>query len=169
MLDGGACRVLSCAGAGLPSRTAATAPAAARAVITGLAAPDVTPLDVVVVEFGDGLLGEYGVLEILTQPDIRACCAVHVCCANDPVGALGACQIFEKHLGGRPDVFSGPVTDHRVGARAIADHTGVPAFNVIQDPEALATCVVAALDQRVAAFRAQPTSEFNGAHPAPAT
>ncbi|MEZ4384132.1 MAG: hypothetical protein R3A79_22555 [Nannocystaceae bacterium] len=144
MMDCGAAASLTFVDAGLPSTTPATAPAAARAVLAGLAAEDV---DVIVAELGDGLLGEYGVLAILEDPAIAALPAVHVCCAADPVGAYGAAGVFSGRLGRSPDVFSGPVTDNAVGVLAIARLMDRPALNARRDAPALGATVLAALSQ----------------------
>ncbi len=145
MLDCGAARALSFCDAGYPSTTAATAPGAARAVLSALAAPSVDALDVIVAELGDGLLGEYGVMPILEQPDIMGRQTVHVCCASDPVGAFGAASLFEARLGRRVDVFSGPATDNGVGCNYIERQLDTPAHNARDDAERLGQAVMAAL------------------------
>lgn len=146
MVDCGARRALSFADAGYPSTTPETAPAAARAVLSALAAPDAEPLDVIVAELGDGLLGEYGVMPILTTSDVMARKVVHVCCAGDPVGALGAMQVFERRLGSRPHVMSGPVTDNQVGVDFIERELGVLARNAPLAPTELGQAVLDALN-----------------------
>ena len=44
--------------------------------------------DAIVIEFGDGLLGEYGVEEILKNADLQNNMAFHIGCAYDPLGAM---------------------------------------------------------------------------------
>lgn len=146
MLDCGAVRGLTFVDAGLPSTTADNAPAAARAVLAALAAGRPRP-DVIVAELGDGLLGEYGVMAILRDPAIQGLSAVHVCCANDPVGAMGAMSLYRDPLGRRPDVFSGPVTDNAVGIAAITERLGVPAINACDAGPRLGATILTALDQ----------------------
>ena len=151
MVDCGARRALSFSDAGYPSTSAETAPEAARAVLSALSAPSSEDLDVIVAELGDGLLGEYGVLPILEQPDILERKVVHVCCASDPVGAFGATAIFEAQLGTKPHIFTGPVTDNRVGCAYIQDQLGVEALNACQSPLELGEAVLDILKGEVAA------------------
>lgn len=134
MQDCGAREAFSFADAGFPSTHPDNAPDAARAALAAAAA---TGADVIVAELGDGLLGDYGVRAILTSEDITARSIVHICCASDPVGAFGASHLFEAMLGRRPDLFSGPVTDNRVGCQNIQAQLGVAALNAIADTEAL--------------------------------
>lgn len=148
MLDCGASRALSFSDAGYPSTNAETAPKAARAVLAGLAAQEGEALDAIVAELGDGLLGEYGVLSILEQPDVLGRQVVHVCCAADPVGAFGAHELFTRSLGARVDLFSGPVTDNQVGCDFISSKLGIGAINAQQNPEALGEAVLEALNQK---------------------
>ncbi len=145
MLDCGATRSLTFVDAGLPSTLDHTAAPAALAVLGALAEPGPGAPDVIVAELGDGLLGEYGVLPILTHPEIRGLKTVHVCCASDPVGAYGAAAVFREHLSRLPDVFSGPVTDNAVGVDAIRRLLELPALNARKDAAAFGAAVMEAL------------------------
>ncbi len=103
--------------------------AAAKGIIHALnreAAPDV-----IVLELGDGLLGGYGVHEILSQPDIQAHVKVHVLCANDPVAAWGAKALFRERYGREIDVVSGPTTDTEVGLAFVHESLQLPAANAL--------------------------------------
>ncbi|MGC9399756.1 MAG: hypothetical protein ACP5HM_11535 [Anaerolineae bacterium] len=103
--------------------------AAARGIIHALnreAAPDV-----IVLELGDGLLGGYGVHEILSQPDIQAYVKVHVLCANDPVAAWGAKLLFRERYGREIDVISGPTTDTAIGVTFVHERLQLPAANAL--------------------------------------
>ncbi len=70
--------------------------------------------DIIVVELGDGLLGEYGALEFYKDSELRETITCSIVCALDPVGAWGIARIMEEH-----DIpvhlISGPVTDNVVG------------------------------------------------------
>ena len=70
--------------------------------------------DVVVVELGDGLLGDYGALDFYKDSELREIVRCNVVCALDPVGAWGIAKIMGEH---RIPVhlISGPVTDNVVG------------------------------------------------------
>lgn len=134
MVDCGALGALTFVDVGLPSTTSTSAPKAALQLLRALS-QEAEPADAIVVELGDGLLGAYGVMEILTHPVFSQIPAVHVCCASDPVGAFGAAQLFSAKLGKRPDLFTGPVTDNTIGCEGIERGLEIPAVNALQDPQ----------------------------------
>lgn len=86
--------------------------------------------DYLVIEFGDGIFGEYGVLEILKDKEIQKNIIAHVGCAHDPVGAV---KLFEvcKEIGASLHAISGPVTDNSVGKSFISRELGIPGFNAL--------------------------------------
>ncbi len=88
--------------------------------------------DIVVAEFGAGLLSSYNVLEVLMDPEIREACTSLVFMSMDPVGAYGGLRILEDH-GYNPDVISGPTTDTEAGRENIRRFTDVPVLNGIKD------------------------------------
>ncbi len=90
--------------------------------------------DVIVVELGDGLLGGYGVHEILADADVEAHTRVHIVCANDPVAAWGAQQLFQARYGRQIDIVSGPTTDTEVGVTFVTEKLGLPAANALAGP-----------------------------------
>ncbi len=79
--------------------------------------------DAIMIEFGDGLLGRYGVKDILMDEQIQANVRLHIGCAGDPVGAIKLAEICAG-IGLPIDVMSGPVTDNQVGKAIIADELG---------------------------------------------
>ncbi|MGE4159076.1 MAG: hypothetical protein AB7F75_08265 [Planctomycetota bacterium] len=85
-------------------------------------------LDAIVVELGDGILGEYGVQELLSDSELKSFSKCHVCCANDPVAAWGAVEQLGRY-GIKVDVMSGPATDNQVGVTFIEKHLGLLAVN----------------------------------------
>jgi hypothetical protein len=87
-----------------------------------------TKPDAIIVEFGDGLMGKYGVEAILSDPEIQSNVYLHIGCASDPVGAVGLANAC-KALGLPLDVISGPVTDNEVGKTIIAEHVGCLTYN----------------------------------------
>jgi len=84
---------------------------------------------VIVAELGDGILGEYGVAEILSEPALTSVAAALVLCANDPVGAWGGNRVFEERFGLAIDVVSGPATDNTVGTRFVTEQLELAAIN----------------------------------------
>ncbi len=145
MEDHGASATASFLDVGYPSTAGLSGEelvAAARSVIAHLASGDP---DLIVLELGDGILGEYGVLEVLQDREISAVTRMHVFCAADPVGAWGG-QRFLEERGISVDLFSGPCTDNDVGSGFIERQLGRPALNAIRAPEALASRVREHLD-----------------------
>lgn len=84
--------------------------------------------DAIIVEFGDGLMGQYGVDDILKIPEVQNNVRLHIGCAGDPVGAIGLARGCES-LGVPIDVISGPVTDNDVGKNIIRDELDVLVYN----------------------------------------
>ncbi len=97
--------------------------------------------DVVIVELGDGIIGGYAVMSYFDDPELYARTKVHICCANDPVGAYGAKYVFDNRQQ-RVDIFSGPVTDNEVGRGYVEEGLKVKAVNARNDPEELADEVI---------------------------
>lgn len=92
--------------------------------------------DYIVIEFGDGVFGEYGVLEVLKDREIQELIVGHIGCAHDPMGASKLYEVC-KEIGAPLDMISGPVTDNSVGINFIEKHLGVPACNAIANGEGL--------------------------------
>ena len=84
--------------------------------------------DAIMIEFGDGLMGKYGVDAILKDPQIQANVRFHIGCARDPVGAVGLAQGCEA-LGLPLDVVSDPVTDNQVGKDILKEKLGILTYN----------------------------------------
>jgi hypothetical protein len=108
--------------------------------------------DLIVAELGDGLLGAYGVREILADPGIRAAAGGLVLAANDPVAAWGA-GLLLREMGWSATVVTGPATDNEAGCRAVREHVGAPAANAHGDPEGMANTVLSALRQPAVSLR----------------
>ncbi len=87
--------------------------------------------DAIMIEFGDGLLGRYGVMPILQDAEIQSRVRLHIGCARDPAGALKLCETCDE-IGLPIDVISGPVTDNEVGQAIIKEHRGVLTYNAFK-------------------------------------
>ncbi len=107
--------------------------AIAKGIFTDLATADV---DLIVVECGDGIMGEYGVQDILKDQAIQAAIACHIGCAQDPPGAMMLSHATQGY-GRQVDIISGPVTDNGVGLRFIDQQLSLPAANALKSPESL--------------------------------
>ncbi len=84
--------------------------------------------DAIMVEFGDGLMGRYGVDAILKIPEIQDNVRLHIGCAGDPIGAIGLARGCEA-IGLPIDVISGPVTDNEVGKTIVRDELDTLVYN----------------------------------------
>ena len=84
--------------------------------------------DAIMVEFGDGMMGKYGVNAILQDPQIQANVRFHIGCARDPVGAIGLARECER-IGLPLDVVSGPVTDNQVGKDILKEQLNLLTYN----------------------------------------
>lgn len=84
--------------------------------------------DAIIIEFGDGLMGKYGVDAILRTPEIQKNVRLHIGCAGDPVGALGLVRGC-KEIGLPIDIMSGPVTDNMVGKTILREELGIMVYN----------------------------------------
>ena len=146
MEDVGAIKALNFNDAGIVSTRPASAPPVARGLIRALNDPMLgLKLDCIVIELGDGIMGEYGVYEILREADLMAPARAHVMCANDPVGAWGAAEYMKTDLGIALTVISGPTTDNQVGRNFVNNRLGIPAVNARTNGDGLAGVVYDAL------------------------
>jgi hypothetical protein len=134
MEDHGAFATLSFLDCGLPSTARVTDLAPyARAILAELAARNP---DVIVLELGDGILGDYHVGSFFQHPDLTRATRAVVMCANDLVAAWGAKKLMEEW--GIPiTVVSGPVTDNQTGTDYISRELLLPAANAKTDGRTL--------------------------------
>ena len=147
MADAGANPVMDFTDAGVVSTKGATITAVARELISCVSQ---SSPDLIVAELGDGILGNYGVREILSDPQLTRAAAGFVVCAPDPVAAFGAAQLFTETFGLTIDVFAGPVTDNAVGREYISSSLNAPAHNARSDIEGLSGIVMAAYERKAA-------------------
>ena len=119
MLDAGAVAALTFNDVGIASTHAGITVATAKGIFNRLAG---AKPDVIVAELGDGILGEYGVQDILHDPELM------------------------KHEFSLPITeITGPATDNEVGLVYIQTGLGLPAHNARRDAAGLLEVVRAAL------------------------
>lgn len=92
--------------------------------------------DYIMIEFGDGVYGEYGVMSILKDKEIQSQIVAHIGCAHDPMGAAKLVEVCDE-IGAPVHVISGPVTDNSVGTEFIGRTLSLPAYNALTQGEAL--------------------------------
>lgn len=132
-LDNGATKVMSFLDCGLPSTCYHTdVPEVAHTLLAHLAqeAPDA-----IILEMGDGLLGEYGVDEVLADPLFAKHVTGAILAANDVVGAVAGAERL-KAWGIPIKVVTGPATDNTAGTRRL-EQFGLRAANIFMSPEAV--------------------------------
>jgi hypothetical protein len=151
MRDAGAIEALTFNDAGFAATHPGDTLAITRGILNRLAR---SRPDVIVAELGDGVLGEYGVGDVLSDPALMELGAAQVLCAGDPVGCWGAARIFAERFGLGLTVVSGPATDNDVGRAFVEGTLGLPAKNALTDPAGL----VAVVRQALAGWRARTTA-----------
>ncbi|MEK7656390.1 MAG: hypothetical protein AAB412_01405 [Elusimicrobiota bacterium] len=132
MMDRGAFKSLSFTDAGVASTSEAVAVPVSKGLLNAL---NKERPDVIVVELGDGIMGEYGVQAILSDPELRAPARAHVLCASDPVSAWGCAELYRTQFDLPVHLISGPATDNEVGKEFIERRIGVRALNARTEPE----------------------------------
>ncbi|MDQ2919415.1 MAG: hypothetical protein M3R10_06015 [Verrucomicrobiota bacterium] len=138
MRDYGADAILDFTDAGVSCTGPETSAKIARVILSELANRGV---DLIIAETGDGIMGEYGVAQILADQELQSWGKVHVLCANDPVGVAGGLTHFRDAFNLKVDVVTGPATDNRVGTRFV-ESLGVPASNARTNAKRLGDLVL---------------------------
>jgi hypothetical protein len=147
MRDAGAIQALTFNDAGAASTHAGMTVPVARGLLNRIAASRTERPDVILAELGDGILGEYGVQDILLDPGLMALGAAFVMAAPDPVGCWGAKQLFDGRFHLPITVITGPATDNDVGRDYVTAELGLPALNARRNPQALVQLVREAVAQ----------------------
>jgi hypothetical protein len=165
MQDAGAVAALTFNDVGIASTHAGVTVTTAKGIFNRLAQ---SKPDVIVAELGDGILGEYGVQDILRDGELMGVGAAYVMAAPDPVACWGAAELMQREYGLPITAIAGPATDNEVGIVYITAELGLAAHNARRDAaglvgrvrEALASWAQAATGALAPASRpsAQPES-----------
>lgn len=91
-------------------------------------------LDLIVAEFGAGVISNYRVQDVLKDLDIRRSVFSVASVALDVAGAYGLKKILQE-IDYRIDFVSGPITDTTAGVEKVEDTVGVPALNAFRSAE----------------------------------
>ena len=146
MMDAGALAALTFNDVGIASTHAGVTVSTAKGIFNRLAG---AKPDVIVAELGDGILGEYGVQDILHDAELMRVGAAYIMAAPDPVACWGAAELMRNEFGLPITVITGPATDNEVGQVYIQSGLGLPAHNARRDPAGLLEVVRKAMDQWV--------------------
>lgn len=154
MLDAGAIVALTFNDIGIATTRPGLTVTAAKGIFNRLAT---SKPDVIVAELGDGILGEYGVQDILRDPELTGVAVAYVMAAPDPVGCWGAVTLMADLFHLRVTVLTGPATDNEVGRDYIRGELRLPAHNAMRDAEGLVAIVRNAVEERLGDKRLSAT------------
>ena len=146
MVDAGAVAALTFNDVGIASTHPGVTVTTAKGIFNRLAG---AKPDVIVAELGDGILGEYGVQDILRDAELMGVGAAYVMAAPDPVACWGATELMRTQFGLPITVITGPATDNEVGQVYIQTGLGLPAHNARRDAAGLLSVVRTSLDRWV--------------------
>jgi hypothetical protein len=138
MLDAGAVAALTFNDVGIASTHAGVTVTTAKGIFNRLGS---SRPDVIVAELGDGILGEYGVQDILRDPELMTLGAAYVMAAPDPVACWGAVELMQREFHLPITAITGPATDNDVGQVYITGSLGLPAHNARRDAAGLVATV----------------------------
>ncbi len=134
MQDAGAQAALTFTDVGIASTHPGVTVATAKGIFNRLAQ---SRPDVIVAELGDGILGEYGVQDILADEELAGAACAWIMAAPDPVACWGAVELMRERFSLPVHVITGPATDNDVGRNYIRATLGVPAHNARRDAAGL--------------------------------
>jgi hypothetical protein len=172
MLDAGAVAALTFNDVGIASTHAGVTVTTANGIFNRLAA---ARPDVIVAELGDGILGEYGVQDILRDTALMRVGAAYVMAAPDPVACWGAAELMRREFGLPITAITGPATDNEVGQVYITTGLGLAAHNARRDAAGLLAAVQRGLDEWSAKtvdggrWTVESGSSFSNVHRPPST
>ncbi len=144
MLDAGAVAALTFNDVGIASTHPGVTVSTAKGIFNRLAG---SRPDVIVAELGDGILGEYGVQDILRDAELTRVGAAYIMAAPDPVACWGATELMRREFDLPITAITGPATDNEVGQVYITAVLGLPAHNARRDARGLVDAVRQALAQ----------------------
>lgn len=101
--------------------------------------------DVIVLELGDGLMGSYGVDDIVADPRLASGFTGAVLAANDTIGAVAGVRVL-REAGIEVRCVAGPATDNLAGVTRL-EAMGIPAANIFREPEKFCRLVGAQLQE----------------------
>ncbi len=137
MIDAGIYPVIDFVDAGLPS-TCGNTEKTVNAAISIIKKLNKSNPYAIIVELGDGIMGEYNVAKILENKWFKKQVKILIVSANDFAGAWGAKQII-NNLGLKIDLITGPVANNLTGVHFVEANINIPAeSNLHKIPKTLA-------------------------------
>jgi hypothetical protein len=138
MQDAGAVAALTFNDVGIASTHPGVTVATAKGIFNRLGQ---SKPDVIVAELGDGILGEYGVQDILHDRELMQVGAAYVMAAPDPVACWGAAELMRREYDLSITAVTGPATDNEVGITYVQAELGLAAHNARRDADGLVAAV----------------------------
>lgn len=83
--------------------------------------------DLILMEFGEGIIGEYHVLDLLKYKPISSQFSYIILAANDLTGILGSKEILSNECGLEIDLVTGPIANSLLGQELIKKYFQLPA------------------------------------------
>jgi len=123
--DAGAYLALSLMDGGLPS-TCGDAQEVVEVALGLLYEANSKQADLIIAEFGDGILGGYHVDQLLVCPDIQCHICSFIVATGDFVAAWGAKELLRQY-GITITAITGPVANNETGAFYVEQHLHIPA------------------------------------------
>jgi methylmalonyl-CoA mutase cobalamin-binding subunit len=123
--DAGAYPVLGFMDGGLPS-TCNDAKEVVEAALGIIHEVNQSQPDLIIAEFGDGILGEYNVGQLISNPEIQQHISSFIVGAGDLVSAWGAKEIMQQY-GAAVTLITGPAVNNDTGVQYVEKHFKVPA------------------------------------------
>lgn len=94
--------------------------------------------DLIVIEFGDGIIGKYNVAEILHEKSVLEQISFFILAAGDLVCVYGAKEILKEKYNLSIDLITGPVVNSQVGSGLVSEYFGLSAeSNLHEIPKTL--------------------------------
>jgi hypothetical protein len=112
--------------------------------------------DVIIAEFGDGILGEYNVGQIIRHPEIKRHVCAFIVGAPDFVAAWGAKEIMQKY-GAQVTLITGPAVNNDTGVSYVEKHFHTPA----ESNQHAMPKTISLVESNLMAFRHQQTKKVS--------
>lgn len=119
LLDNGVEQVLDFTDMGLPSTCGPDAKGIIKATQTLIDHAKSTNPDLILIEFGEGILSEYHVMDLLQTKSIKDQLSFVILAANDFPGIYGAQDILKKKCKITIDLITGPIANSYLGVELI--------------------------------------------------
>lgn len=124
--DAGVSRVYDFVDMGLPSTCNGNSQEVVDSALKLVTLANTKNPDCILVEFGDAVLGEYHVAEILQNKIFNSQIKAVILAANDLAGIAGTVQLLAK-WGITVDLITGPVANSKIGVNLINKYFHIPA------------------------------------------